>query len=72
MNYPTCHWPDGPKCFAFKGSECAILRDTHFKGCKQCPFFKTYSEVLKQDPGYFGKEKKVMNTFRSGITHAGR
>lgn len=55
MKYPTCHWPDGPKCFAFKGSNCAILRDTHFKGCKQCPFFKTYSEVLKQDPGYFGK-----------------
>lgn len=48
-----CIWPEGPKCFAFKRSECSILKDTSFRGCIRCPFFKTYSEVMKEDPDYF-------------------
>ena len=51
---PICRWPEGYKCFAYTSGRCKILKDCNFLS-KDCPFRKSYSQVLKEDPDYYGR-----------------
>lgn len=47
-------------CFAYFYGRCKALGDTNFCG-KQCPFYKTIQQVIKEDPAFYvrcGHESK--------------